>query len=93
MAEKKKHGRAPYPMYYQLTPHKSKTTENTQRLPKILALLIYEVLIDNTLDRARGHVFFFGHPYLEIILPVKWILSYIISSLQGRYRCEWVECI
>ena len=48
-------------MFWRLEKH-AKTTENTQRLPKILALLIYEVLIDNTLDRARGHVFFSAIP-------------------------------
>ena len=31
--------------------------------PKILSLLIYEVLIDKTVDRAA--IFFSGHPYLE----------------------------
>ena len=41
----------------------SKTTANTRMQPKIPSLLIYEVLIDNTLNRAA--MFFFGHPYLE----------------------------
>ena len=49
-------------MFWRLEKH-SKTTANTRMQPKIPSLLIYEVLIDNTLNRAA--MFFFGHPYLE----------------------------
>ena len=38
----------------------AKTTANTRIQPKIPSLLIYEVLIDNTLNRAA--MFIFGHP-------------------------------
>ena len=49
-------------MFWRLEKH-AKTTANTRMQPKILSLLIYEVLIDNTLDRVA--MFFSDHPYLE----------------------------
>ena len=48
-------------MFWCLEKH-AKMTANTRIQPKIQLLLIYEVLIDNTLDRAA---IVFGHPYLE----------------------------
>ena len=38
-------------MFWHLEKH-AKTTANTRIQPKILSLLIYEVLIDNTLDKV-----------------------------------------
>ena len=49
-------------MFWRLERH-AKTTANTRMQPKNPSLLIYEVLIDNTLNRA-AMFFFFGHPYL-----------------------------
>ena len=57
----------------------AKTTANTRMQPKIPSLLIYEVLIDNTLNRAA--MFFFGHPYLESITVLSDIHIHI-------HRCQ-----
>ena len=50
-------------MFWRLEKH-AKTTAKTRMQLKIALLLIYDVLIDNTLKRAAMFSFF-CHPYLE----------------------------
>ena len=54
-------------MFWRLEKH-AKTTANTRMQPKNPSLLIYEVLIGNTLNRTA--MFFFGHPYLDSLIIV-----------------------